>query len=148
MGSRKMSKLIMVINDTQEILELFEQLLTDEGYHVKLYSYQIRDLKVVKEVQPDLIIVDQMFGEEKLGWQLIQKLRMDRDTARLPVVVCSAELKTLKELEGHLKDKNIEVVIKPFDIDDLMGAVKRILGENEPVEYAKNHHKAKEIDKD
>jgi DNA-binding response OmpR family regulator len=138
----------MVINDTQEILELFEQLLTDEGYHVKLYSYQIRDLKVVKEVQPDLIIVDQMFGEEKLGWQLIQKLRMDRDTARLPVVVCSAELKTLKELEGHLKDKNIEVVIKPFDIDDLMGAVKRILGENEPVEYAKNHHKAKEIDKD
>ncbi len=74
---------------------------------------------------PDLVIVDQLFGEEKWGWQLIQKMRMNRDTAHIPIVVCSSALKALKELEGHLKQKKIDIVIKPFDIDELLAAVEK-----------------------
>ncbi len=68
----------MVVNDTDEILELFEQILTEEGYEVKLFSYKLKDLNSVKELKPDLLIVDQMFGNESPGWQLVQKMKMDK----------------------------------------------------------------------
>lgn len=122
-----MSKLIMVINDAQEILELFEQLFLEEGYRVSLHSYQVRDLETVKRLMPDLLIVDQMLGDEAPGWKLVQKVKMNRSTAQIPIIVCSAEIRILKELEGHLKAKNIGVVVKPFDIHDLLNAVKKAM---------------------
>jgi DNA-binding response OmpR family regulator len=122
-----MTTRIMVINDTQEILELFKDLLEEEGYETVLYSYAVRDLQHIERVKPDLIILDFIFGEEKVGWELLQKLRMYPPTATLPVVVCTAAKRTVDELEGHLKTLNVNVVLKPFNIDDLLLVIKRTL---------------------
>jgi DNA-binding response OmpR family regulator len=124
-----MSKLIMVVNDTQEILEMFELILTEEGYRVSLHSYEVRNLDSVKQVKPDLLIVDQMIGNENPGWQLIQKMKMDRYTADIPILVCTAAVTVVHELQGRLKEKNIGIVLKPFDIDELINAVKLALKE-------------------
>jgi DNA-binding response OmpR family regulator len=118
---------ILVVNDTQEILELFQDLLTDEGYEVALYSYAIQDIEEIERVKPDLIILDYIMGGEAIGWQLLQKLKMKRSTATIPVIVCTAAVNAIQEMEGYLKSKNIGVVLKPFDIDDLLGAVHRAL---------------------
>ncbi|MDQ2810197.1 MAG: response regulator [Chloroflexota bacterium] len=118
---------IMVINDTQEILELFREILTDEGYIVDLYSYGIRDIAEVLRVNPDLIILDYLIGAEQVGWQLLQKLKMTRETAKIPILVCTAAIKQVQEIDGWLIAKGITVVPKPFDIDDLLVAVKKAL---------------------
>jgi DNA-binding response OmpR family regulator len=117
----------MVINDTQEILELFRDLLTSEGYEVSLYSYGVHDMKEVERVAPDLIIIDYLIGDERTGWQMLQKLKMTRSTATIPIIVCTAALNQVKEIEGWLTQKRITVVLKPFDVDDLLAAVKRAL---------------------
>ncbi len=117
----------MVVNDSREILELFEEILTEEGYEVDLYSYGLHDLIEVKESAPDLIILDYLIGDEGYGWQLLQKLKMDRDTEHLPVIVCSAAVKQLRELEGWLAEKGVGVVFKPFNIDDLLLAVRKTM---------------------
>lgn len=123
-----MPKCIIVINDTQEILELFYQILHEEaGHEVILSSYQPQMLDKIKEVTPDLIVTDFVFGEEKIGWQFVQRLKMDRATANIPVIICSGAIKELKEIEGYLTSKNIGVVYKPFDIDDLLSEVARKL---------------------
>lgn len=119
---------IMVINDTQEILELFRDLLTQEGYEVSLYSYGIHDMAEVERVAPDLIIIDYLIGDEQTGWQMLQKLKMTRPTASIPIIVCTAALHQVKEIEGWLTQKRITVVLKPFDVDDLLAAVRRALG--------------------
>ena len=63
---------------TQEILELFEEILDGMGYDTVLMSYAPRELERVREVRPDLIILDFLMGDrELLGWQLLQKLKMD-----------------------------------------------------------------------
>ena len=118
---------ILVINDTQEVLDLFADLLTEEGYDVALYSYAIRDMTEIERVQPDLIIVDCLFNEERTGWQFIQKLKMRRTTAAIPIVVCTAARAAVRELEGHLQARGIAVVLKPFNIDDLLQAVEQAL---------------------
>ncbi len=122
-----MSSRIMVINDTQEILELFEDLLTDEGYEVIVYSFGIQDMEEVVRAAPDLIILDLLMGGEQVGWQMLQKLKMKRKTAQIPVIVCTAAANAVQEMEGYLKSKKVGLVLKPFDIDDLLHAVSRAL---------------------
>jgi DNA-binding response OmpR family regulator len=118
---------IMVINDTQEILTLFRDLLTDEGYDVVLYSSAIHDMQEIERVAPDLIILDFIFGNENMGFQMLQKLKMRRATERLPVIICTAALQIVREMEGYLQSKGVQVVLKPFNIDDLLEAVRRNL---------------------
>ncbi len=117
---------IMIINDSEEVLDLFYDILhEEEGHEVTLCSFRVRDLDEIRLVAPDMLIVDQVYGNESAGWKLIQKIRMSRDLAALPIVFCSTDLRRVQELEGHLAAMNILTVIKPFDVDTLISAVNQ-----------------------
>ena len=122
---------ILVVNDTQEILDLFRELLEEEGYRVTLYSYAFKDLQEIRELNPDLVIIDFIIGGEAHGWQLLQKMKMDRETASIPIIACTAAVQLVKELEGHLTTKNIRIILKPFDIDELLIEVEGALSRSE-----------------
>lgn len=122
-----MPKRILVINDTQEILELLRALLEDESYEVVLSSVPMQKLTDVERVQPDLILLDILFREEKTGWQMLQMLRSKRSTASIPVIICSAAIKDVQEQEGYLNSQGIRIVYKPFDIEVLLDTVKAML---------------------
>jgi DNA-binding response OmpR family regulator len=120
------------VNDTPEILDLFRVLLeADAGYEVALYSYAVMDMCEVKGIAPDLIILDYIFGREGLGWQMLQKLKMDRKTATIPVIICmiicTAATKEVQEIEGYLQAQGIRVIPKPFHIDMLLDTIKLAL---------------------
>jgi len=118
---------ILVVNDTQEILDMFHILLQEEGYEVILSSFPYQDGKIIEEVAPDLVILDLVFGHELLGWQMLQLLRMQRATAAIPVIVCTAALKDVQEQEGYLMSQGVHIVYKPFDIDYLLNVIKKAL---------------------
>lgn len=123
---------ILVVNDTEEILELFTQILHEEaGYEVTMASFQPQMIEFVKQIGPDLIISDHVFGEEKIGWQFIQRLKMDRETMHIPIIVCSGAIRELKEMDGYLQSKNVGVLFKPFDIDELLHLVTKKLEDAE-----------------
>jgi CheY-like chemotaxis protein len=120
---------ILVLNDSQEILELLREILEGEGgYKVTVSGYKEESVDEIKELKPDLIISDYKFGDEAAGMELLQKLQLDRETSRIPVIICSAALKELKEMEGHLKAKGIDILYKPFDIDELLRLVSHKFG--------------------
>ena len=122
---RSKPKHVLVINDTEEILELFQVILHEEaGHEVTITSFQPHMVDFVKQIEPDLIISDHVFGEEKVGFQFLQRLKMDRETASIPVIVCSGAVRELKEMEGYLVSKNVGVLYKPFDVDELLDLVK------------------------
>lgn len=118
---------ILVVNDTQEILELFRAILEDVGYEVALLSYAPRELLEVQRINPDLIILDLVFGNERVGMQLLDKLRMKRETAAIPVIICTAAIAALRENEGYLKAHGVAIVAKPFDLDVLLATIKESL---------------------
>lgn len=122
---------ILVINDTQELLEMFRLLLEQEGYEVVLSGMPILKVGEVEEIQPDLVILDIIFGDRKTGWQVLQMLKMQRSTADIPVIVCTAALREVQEQEGYLISQNIRVIYKPFDIDALLTLISQALGPNE-----------------
>jgi DNA-binding response OmpR family regulator len=114
---------VLVINDTKEILELFRELLEEEGFRVSLSSFAVNDIDEVVELAPDLVILDFLIGGEQQGWQMLQKMKMSRRTATIPVIVCTAARTLVQEIEGHLLSKNVGIVLKPFDIDELLREV-------------------------
>jgi DNA-binding response OmpR family regulator len=132
--------LIMVINDSQEILMLFEDILAVEsGYRVSLHAYNNRDLQDVLEVKPDLIISDHVISQEKQGWQFIQKVRMCRQTSHIPIIICTTNVKLVQNIESQLVTKAISVVFKPFDIDELLRAVREMIGTSDNPKIAQAH---------
>jgi DNA-binding response OmpR family regulator len=127
---------VLVVNETPEILTLFETLLTEEGYAVTLDTFGPQDLAEVKRVMPDLLILDFPVGQEGPGWQLLQKLKMERATAHLPIVICSGAVRQVRELDGWLGEKGISVLLKPFDIDDLLTTTRKMLRANAKAQAA------------
>ena len=116
---------VLVVNDTQEILELFRDILDGMGFETVLMSYAPRELDRIREVEPDLIVLDFLMGDrELLGWQLLQKLKMDRRTDSIPIVVCTAAIKAVEEQQGYLTEQGVLVVLKPFNVDQLEDAVR------------------------
>ncbi len=124
--TEKRTPRVLVVNDTQEILELFNQLLGDLGHEVSLMSFAPNELSRIRDEAPDLIIVAFVLGgAEKSGWQLIQKLKMDRDTERLPIIVCTAAVHEVREQEGYLTEQGVVVLLKPFGLDQLDAALDK-----------------------
>jgi CheY-like chemotaxis protein len=127
-----MSKTIMVINGGTETLELYRKILQEEGgYRVELTTFLPRMLETIKELKPDLIISDHDISAEDIGWQFIQRLKMDRETANISVIVCSGAIKSLREMEGYLTEKKVGILYKPFTADELLALVERKLAESE-----------------
>jgi CheY-like chemotaxis protein len=118
---------VMVFNDSKEILSLFEDILSDEGYEVTLGSFGVDDLPEIERVKPDLLVLDYVVGRERSGWQLLQKLKMRRSTANIPCVICTTAIKLAQDLEGYLTTKGVSVVLKPFDIEDLIVGIDKAL---------------------
>ena len=118
---------VMAINDNQELLTLLETLLTNEGYTVTLHTNNVHDLAEVKRVGPDLLILDCGLGQDGPGWQLLQKLKLDRATVQLPILVCSGAIRQVRDLEGWLGAKGVNILLKPFDVDDLCLTVRRMV---------------------
>jgi len=119
-------KRVLVVNDTEEILELFEELLGELGFEVVVMSYAPRELDRIRAVKPDIVILDFIFGGRGVeGWQLLQKIRMDRELERLPVIVCTAAVQEVLEQQGYLAEQGVAIVFKPFNVDQLEDAVER-----------------------
>ena len=122
------SKHILVVNDTEEILDLFRDILEGMGHRMTAWSFSPDDLAKVTELEPDLIILDLMIGPTELqGWALLQKIRMSPPTEEIPVIVCSAATNWVREQEGWLAANGVKVVLKPFKVAHLEHAIEQTL---------------------
>lgn len=121
-------KHILVVNDDPAILSLFQDLLGEEGYTVTLDKFGRQTgelLESIRELKPDLMIMDFIIGHEDSGWQLLQVAKMDRETRDIPVIVCTGAVRQVTELSQHLDEMGVHVVIKPFDIDHLIEVIDK-----------------------
>jgi CheY-like chemotaxis protein len=121
---------ILVINDTVAILDLFRELLTGEGYRVTTDGFTVAldaMLDRVREELPDLIVLDFIILDERRGWQFLEALKLDRATREIPVIVCTAAVQMVEELQTHLDTMGVSVVLKPFDIDTLLAEIEKTL---------------------
>lgn len=119
---------ILAINNDPQVLALFRDLLEDEGFAVTTHSYLDRDLDEIKRINPSLIVLDYMWASEDASWSLLQMLRMEPATASIPIVLCTGAVREVEALSGHLLEMGVTVILKPFNIDQLLAAINERLG--------------------
>ncbi len=62
-----MAQRILVIDDTQEILDLFRVILEAEGYEVFLSTHGYENVVEIEHLHPDLLILDFLLGKQNEG---------------------------------------------------------------------------------
>lgn len=125
---RMKRKHILVINGDLPILDLVRELLTEEHYNVTTTNYVAETFEVIVALAPELLIVDLVYGEVA-GWDLLERLTQHSATRGIPVVLTSTDkrLLALAAADPARFGTNEDLII-PFDIDDLIAAVVKLIG--------------------
>jgi CheY-like chemotaxis protein len=122
-----MAQRILVIDDTQEILDLLRTILEKHGYEVHEARYIFEDLHEIEQLHPDLIILDFMIGKQNDGWHMLQALKTYQPTASIPVMITSVALSLASEQQKYFEQRSIPRLPKPFDVDYLLQTVRQML---------------------
>lgn len=124
-----MPALILAIDVYQPILDLYEFLLTYDGYRV-IVSQDVAndDATCVERTNPDLIILDFMSAGRADGLRMFMALKRYQPTASIPIIVCTAALPTaLLAFGDYLDDPLCRFILKPFDIDVFTTTVSQMI---------------------
>jgi CheY-like chemotaxis protein len=129
MDGALMKARIAVIDDDPVFLDLMKDLLAvGEGYEVLTTPHWSQSFEFIRDAQPDLVILDLMLGRDETGWAVLELLREDPSTAVVPVILCSAAEPALRQhMPASLAHGPVETVAKPFDVDDLLQVIERLL---------------------
>jgi PAS domain S-box-containing protein len=122
---------IAIVDDSPELVEVMGAILTDDGYDVVVCLDRDDVVAELAAAQPDLIILDLLLrtpGTSRSGWDLLQQIRTNEGLRGVPVLICSADLVTLRERAEEIsRQRATDSLAKPFSIQQLEDAVARLL---------------------
>lgn len=118
---------IAVIDTDQECLALMGEIFAFMGWDLLPCDQPDHAFAVVAQSLPDVIVLDVWLQTPTLGWQVLQQLKSDPLTREIPLIICSGAQDHLRAKEAWLKDRGIAVVLKPFDIDEILFSVESVL---------------------
>jgi CheY-like chemotaxis protein len=123
---------ITVVNDNPEFLELVSEILESDRYEATAIDGDRPDaIERIHASDPDLLMIDVRLGSDELhGWEVAQRVRRDPRFTHLPILLCSADIPALTELEEDLAaDRRVRTLPKPFSIDELTELVDEMLAD-------------------
>lgn len=114
-------KIIISIDDDVKIIDLYKRYLRAHGYQVVGISEPTTVLEKIKEIQPFAVTLDLMMPQ-KDGWQVIQEIKKDPETAHIPVIICSI----LEEKDRAYQLGAVDYLVKPILESELVSAVNNL----------------------
>ncbi len=127
-----MAARVLVVEDEPDIRDLVVLHLEREGFRVRTARSGAEALKQVKAAPPDLIVLDLMLPELN-GLEVCRRLRQDRSTTSIPVIMLTARGDETDRVVG-LELGADDYVSKPFSPKELVARVKAVLRRAAPAE--------------
>jgi CheY-like chemotaxis protein len=124
---------IAVVNDDPDFLDLLTELLQFEGYSAFVVREARGAFEQLKQARPDVIVLDIRIGPDNDGWQIAECLTLDPSTRSIPVILCSAAVDDLQYRIPWLQKHGIGAVAKPFDLEDMLSAIREGLAGGTPI---------------
>ena len=116
--ARTEPRLILLVDDEQDLLDVTSFVLESEGFRVKTAKNGAEALELLcSGTRPDLVLLDLMMPVMN-GWEFLEALSRSQTLCSIPVVVLTAAGTT--SISGAA-----EILRKPFDLGLLVTVVER-----------------------
>ena len=121
-------KHVFAINGSPDFLNVVRDLFQDEGYNVTTTNYVPTSFDQIATAQPNALIVDIVVGQQA-GWELLEQLGADADTAGIPVLVVSTDPRLLTRARDQAARYGAHRYLeKPFDVEALLAHIREMIG--------------------
>ncbi|GAB4571992.1 MAG: hypothetical protein Kow0077_10200 [Anaerolineae bacterium] len=117
---------VVCIEDERDMIDLVTLILSKQGIQVHGAEGGKEGLQLVREVQPDLILLDLMMPDMD-GWEVYQQIKADSALAAIPVIVVTAKAQSIDKVLGLHIARVDDYITKPFGPQELLSSVERVL---------------------
>ena len=117
------------MDDDAALLGLMEDILNLRSWRMVPLHNPETAFSVLREKPLDAVVLDIRLIGGHSGWSLLRALKADSVTDAIPVVVWSADVRSLDDRRDWLDDHGIPVLEKPFDIDVLFTCLDDMMGQ-------------------
>lgn len=117
---------VMIVDDESSLRELVTAVLSSEGIEVVAVSSGQECLDTLKKDKPDLVLMDMMMPGMS-GRETVEKIRQDSVLKDLKVIFLTVARFSETGKETLDKLDVTDYITKPFENDDLVVRVKKVL---------------------
>ncbi len=129
--------LIYIVEDEPDIREIESIALRNSNHTVVGFERATDFFVKVKEIIPDLVILDVMLPGES-GYSILHRLRGIPSTRALPVIMVTAKTAEIDVIRGF-DDGADDYLCKPFSVLELVSRVKAVLRRTQSTSVIKSH---------
>jgi len=116
---------ILIVDDNPANLKLLNELLSNNGFRIRVANSALLGLQSIRSAQPDLILLDvKMPGMD--GYTLCKELKKDPLTKAIPVIFISASDGTLNTIQAF-EVGGVDYIRKPFNTIEVLARIKNHL---------------------
>ncbi len=120
-----MGKNVLLVEDEVNITEAMRFLLSREGWQVTTHSDGATAMKVIREQEPDLVVLDYMLPGRS-GLEILQDLRSEPEFNDLPVLMLTAKGQQ-RDREQAERAGVSRFMTKPFSNAEVIAAVRDLI---------------------
>jgi len=120
-----MKPTVLVVEDEEALSTLLRYNLEKEGYNVVTSADGEEAALLVRETEPDLVLLDWMLPSLS-GIELCRRLRSRTETRNLPIVMITARGEETDRIRG-LDTGADDYITKPFSTTELMARIRAVL---------------------
>jgi CheY-like chemotaxis protein len=121
---------VLLVDDDEDNLALFNEVLNNLGFVVDAYSDPVRALREFKANSYDLLVLDYFMPLD--GLELFRRMRKIDPSPKLMLLTASQERLRTNDIEEQLQFK---IIIKPVTISKFVQEISQILALNEKSQY-------------
>lgn len=121
------SKLILVVDDDTDLVEMVSMKLESENYRVAKAYDGVEAMDQIQKERPDLIVLDVMMPR-KDGYVLCDELKTSEEYKSIVIILLTAVTEAIKSTNyTHMGGKTTladDFIPKPIDLDKLVEIIK------------------------
>lgn len=123
-----MAKKILLVEDEEIMIGLLQRKLTQEGYEVSVARDGEEGLRVMREVNPALILLD-IIMPKKGGFEVMEEMAKDKELKKIPVIIISNSGQPVELDKAQNLGAKDWLIKTEFDPQEVIDKVKKQLGE-------------------
>lgn len=125
MSNEKIS--ILIVDDEQELLEMYQEFFEMEGFQVTTASSAIDGMNIYKENQDINLIISDSHMKHMSGIDFLKKLKLTYQTIPAFYLTTGASEYTDEQIKSF---GGRGLILKPFDLDEIIVRLKKDLNLN------------------